>query len=321
MQRCPKCGTVLDESKKTCYMCGTDLTELNQDGGFGDSLSKEIQDVVSSPEVLFADDLQDVNPEQTTNSFDSVMGSLNSLDKGNNSSVSKKTTPPPKEKKNPPKKEKPKKEVKKEEKKKVTPPEEQSRFLDFNQENQNQNSVETPKKKTNFALIFNITCIILFIGAGVFVYFKFFRNKTDGFENLGGLKYTISKDFKLTSSSDDTKHYNYGDGCSIKVSYGKASGKGFVDTYLDSKKESFQEEKNMETIRETIKINDNTWESLSVVYISKDEADKKVVSYEKYKYISVFKDGEYYHTIYVNANNDNKCSAMYKEFIDSLQLK
>ena len=34
--------------------------------------------------------------------------------------------------------------------------------------------------------------------------------------------------YKHYKKINDTKHYNYGDGCSIKVSYGKASGKGFT---------------------------------------------------------------------------------------------
>ena len=39
MKKCPKCGTILDDSKKQCYMCGTnldlvkvDLTENRQIG-------------------------------------------------------------------------------------------------------------------------------------------------------------------------------------------------------------------------------------------------------------------------------------------------
>ena len=35
MKKCPKCGTILDDSKKTCYMCGTDLNE-NSSLNFGD---------------------------------------------------------------------------------------------------------------------------------------------------------------------------------------------------------------------------------------------------------------------------------------------
>ena len=27
MKKCPKCGTILDDSKKKCYMCGTELTK------------------------------------------------------------------------------------------------------------------------------------------------------------------------------------------------------------------------------------------------------------------------------------------------------
>lgn len=41
MKKCPKCGTVLDDSKKKCYMCGADLLKSSA-ANFGDSFNSQI---------------------------------------------------------------------------------------------------------------------------------------------------------------------------------------------------------------------------------------------------------------------------------------
>ncbi len=41
MKKCPKCGTVLDDSKKKCYMCGADLLRSSITN-FGDSFNEQI---------------------------------------------------------------------------------------------------------------------------------------------------------------------------------------------------------------------------------------------------------------------------------------
>ncbi len=46
MKKCPKCGTVLDDSKKKCYMCGADLQRASLT--FGDSFDSTIGATVST---------------------------------------------------------------------------------------------------------------------------------------------------------------------------------------------------------------------------------------------------------------------------------
>lgn len=41
MKKCPKCGTILDDSKKTCYMCGAELQKASA-ANFGDSFNSQI---------------------------------------------------------------------------------------------------------------------------------------------------------------------------------------------------------------------------------------------------------------------------------------
>ena len=139
---------------------------------------------------------------------------------------------------------------------------------------------------------------------------------------VGAIEYKISSDFEEVNRDSSSVHYNYGNSCTIKINYGKSSNADtFVDNYLSNQKLEFEKEPNTKPVREKIKINDNTWESLSVVYFKADDENEKVSGFEKYKYVSIFKDGEYYNTIYVNANNDEKCASMYEDFRNSLILK
>ena len=42
MKKCPKCGTVLDDSKKKCYMCGADLTASSSVSDFSSNFDERI---------------------------------------------------------------------------------------------------------------------------------------------------------------------------------------------------------------------------------------------------------------------------------------
>ncbi len=47
MKKCPKCGTILDDSKKKCYMCGADLLRSSITN-FGDSFNEQIGATVTT---------------------------------------------------------------------------------------------------------------------------------------------------------------------------------------------------------------------------------------------------------------------------------
>ncbi len=53
MKKCPKCGTILDDSKKKCYMCGADLMRSSITN-FGDSFNEQIgANVTTSQDNVF----------------------------------------------------------------------------------------------------------------------------------------------------------------------------------------------------------------------------------------------------------------------------
>ena len=62
MKKCPKCGTILDDSKKKCYMCGADLQKRtsidfgeNFDDDIGATVSKSQDNVFGSVENISID--------------------------------------------------------------------------------------------------------------------------------------------------------------------------------------------------------------------------------------------------------------------------
>ena len=47
MKKCPQCGTILEDSKKKCYMCGTEFQKrLFED--FGDTFDEQIGATVTN---------------------------------------------------------------------------------------------------------------------------------------------------------------------------------------------------------------------------------------------------------------------------------
>lgn len=60
MKRCPKCGTVLDDEKKRCYMCGTDLlkSSITQ---FGESFDAQIGAAVTTSQDNVFNNVNDIN--------------------------------------------------------------------------------------------------------------------------------------------------------------------------------------------------------------------------------------------------------------------
>ena len=112
MKKCPKCGTVLDDSKKKCYMCGADLQRASLT--FGDSFDSSVGATVSknqgnaftnvpqsqgqpqpNPMAQISQQIQNVGGSvQNTNGFESgvfknQMNSLNSMAYDDRSAIEK----------------------------------------------------------------------------------------------------------------------------------------------------------------------------------------------------------------------------------------
>lgn len=84
MKKCPKCGTILDDSKKKCYMCGAEFG--GSSSNFGDTFDKEIgANVSSSQDALFSEPEQlfPENGEEVTNNENNTFFSSTSSSKSN----------------------------------------------------------------------------------------------------------------------------------------------------------------------------------------------------------------------------------------------
>lgn len=99
MKKCPKCGTILDDSKKKCYMCGCDL-QKNNITNFGDVFDTQIgatvtkgqdnvfnnvENISAKVDDVFSNNSSNNNDATFTNSSSSAdfyknqMNSLNSM--------------------------------------------------------------------------------------------------------------------------------------------------------------------------------------------------------------------------------------------------
>ncbi len=74
MKKCPKCGTILDDSKKKCYMCGADLStsasvsdfSSNFDKGIGSSITRGVDNVFNNGVDIDVNS-EDMVPEDNNN--------------------------------------------------------------------------------------------------------------------------------------------------------------------------------------------------------------------------------------------------------------
>ena len=185
-----------------------------------------------------------------------------------------------------------------------------------------QDKVNKANKKINVSSIFNFLCVIFFIGAMVFVYFNYLRPEDNKDVNLGGLIYTVDEDFKLSNNDGATKYYTYGESCGLRVTYGATNDTdGFVDNYFNKIKTQFESDMNSFTEKSTLKINGNTWSELSVVYLEDGASAELKENIIKYRYVSIVYKGNFYHTVFVNPNNDKKCYEMYQDFIQTMKFE
>lgn len=192
-----------------------------------------------------------------------------------------------------------------------------------NKKNDSKNYFANAKrKKINLAPLFNIVCIIVAVVGIYFVYDKFIKDK-DSTDGIGGLKYVMPEDLKLESSDGSNRYYTYGQSCSVRISYGATSlGDTFIDNYIASQKEAFENEEGATPVYEELKINDNKWKSMNILYVMEDEqSEEGFKSFIKYKYTSIFFNGNFYHVVLVNARGNDECLSLYNQFLETLTFE
>lgn len=271
MKKCPKCGTVLDDSKKKCYMCGAELQKSSA-ASFGDSFNAQIgatmsigQDNVfqnsnninASVKEVGSKNLTQNKTSSSSNLYQNQLNGLNSLQYDERTKFEKIFDSTDKKKsKN-----------KKEETIKNTGSHDstngnvqniQGVAPEFNNaspiNNQNniqqginwgdnlksqandvwkfKDKVDKNNKGINISIIFNFICFLLCIGGIAFVYFKFIKeDKAPDIVSFGGLRYSINENFILKTDDSYNKYYTYGDNCAVRLRYGTANN---PDSFIEN---------------------------------------------------------------------------------------
>ena len=358
MKKCPQCGTILEESKKKCYMCGAELQKKPFAFDFGDTFDEQIGATVTNGQNNVLNDVTNVmdgaegtisnNSSQVTfsnsmNTIDDIQESVvNTSSKYDNRTAIEKI-------------------FSTDIRYKQDAIEFNNNQDDFSNNSQHFNSipvVHTPdnnhedkkvdndKKKDksainwgsnlkkpssvdedsehskfSFATIFNITSIILFLVCLIFLYFKFVaKDNAESVEEFGGLTYEISSDFMLESEAGRARYYTYGSNCALKISYGPTvETQGFLDNYFEQVKAA---NKNSQTSVTEMTINGNSWTEIRVFDFNQNAAAQNGYSeILKYKYVAIVHKGNFYDIVFANDNDDNRCVAMFDKFQKTLRLE
>lgn len=166
----------------------------------------------------------------------------------------------------------------------------------------------------------NFVCILLFIGMLVFVYFAFL--KKDKSTDLAGLVYQINDEFKLSSQDSMSRYYKYNDKCTVRVNYGATnSADNFIDNYLKNIEETYIKDKDATASYDELKINDNVWTTLSIVYLKKETSGiGGAAPLARYRYTTIINKGNFYSIIFTNMDEDQACEQKYEEFANTLNF-
>lgn len=385
MKKCPKCGTILDDAKKKCYMCGADIQKKPQIdfmNGFDDQIgaavtkgqdnvfnkvpdiSVKVNDVVKNNsnnatfssgsksadffknqvggsngfhddrtaiEKMFSSDSR-YKPKDTFNvnntnenkkSANAFSGSDFFNSTNNSNHITKKdilptpivttnnqvntqnnNVPAPK-----PKKEKPAINWG------------NNLLKNANNDVSSYKDNATKKLNVNFNFIFNTVCFVVFLIGFIFIYFKFIRGD-GGTVSLGGLNYSINKEFKLKSDENSSKYYAYGENCVVRISYGNAVNvDSFENDYFEDVQNTYKTEDGFITQQNSMKVNDNTWSEIIVSELQENPASAGGYStVSKYRFVTIVYKGNFYEIRYVNLNDDATCSSMYDDLVESLEF-
>ena len=388
MKKCPQCGTILEETKKKCYMCGAELQKIAF-GDFGDAFDEQVGATISNGQdnvfngvssVMsgFTEPVADNTNNQVT--FTNAMSSAPVVQQelgenavptyDNRTSIEKifsndarfqnydgfnlnatistpqefftqptdnipastpqdlfvqptdnipasTPTPPPEvhTKKNFINEEAINKKVK--EKPSINWGDNLKGGLFGNKDGEEGNNNGF---KFNLNTIFNIGSIVFFVVAVVFLYFKFLAPKeVDTAQKFAGLTYDINKDFIYAGESGPSRSYTYGYECALKINYGTTvETDGFLDNYFEKVKNSYPD---LTTKVSEIKVNGNVWTEVSVIdFIKNDATTNGYAEVLKYKYVTIVHKGNFYDIVFANDSEDNKCSAMFNQFMESVEI-
>ncbi len=357
MKKCPQCGTILEETKKKCYMCGAEL-QKTLFGDFGDTFDEQIGATVTNGQDNVFNNVGNVmngaegtisnNSNQVTfsNSMNSAEEVQESVDPSllakydNRTAIEKIFSTDARYKKdalafdgnnnddfsnNPQCFESapmvplpPVNKKEEEEKNKKNKP---SINWGNNLKSSSDNVDDTGKKKFNLNTVFNILSVVVFFVTLIFLYFKFLAPKNEvALEEFGGLSYQIESDFILETEAGMARYYTYGDACALKVSYGPTvETQGFLDSYFEQVKNT---NTNSQVTTTDMSINGNTWTEIKVFDFEQNAAAQNgFAEVLKYKYVAIVHKGNFYDIVFANDKDDNKCSAMFDKFQKSLTLK
>jgi hypothetical protein len=173
------------------------------------------------------------------------------------------------------------------------------------------------------SFIFNTVCFVLFATALIVMYFKFRSDPNEkNIVNIGELNYIIDDKFKLKNNDNFAKQYTYGDGCMIRIAFGRVSNvNDFIEEYYGDVKDDYSSDKGYLTQMNEMKINGNTWSEISVIQLKDNPASVGGYSPSaKYRFVTMIYNNKYYEIRYVNESEDNTCSAMYDDLITSLEF-
>ena len=357
MKKCPQCGTILEETKKKCYMCGAELQKKSF-VDFGDTFDEQIGATVTNGQNNALNNIGNVmsgaEGAVSNNGQVTFANSMNSADQvqenvapslpskyDNRTAIEKIFSTDARYKKdaldfegsgnddfsnNPQCFESspmvPLPPVSKDDEEKKT-----KKKPSINWGNNLKNSYSDDdnepgrSKKIGFNTIFNIFSIIVFLVSVIFLYFKFLAPKDEFVgENFGGLYYEIDSDFMLESESGGSRYYTYGSECALKVSFGPTvETQGFLDSYFEKVKNS---NKNSQVSTTDMTINGNSWTEIRVFDFEQNAASQNGFSEMlKYKYVAIVHKGNFYDIVFANDKDDNRCAAMFDKFQGSLTLK
>lgn len=357
MKKCPQCGTILEETKKKCYMCGAEL-QKTLFGDFGDTFDEQIGatvtngqnnafnnvgNVMAGANGTISSDNSQVTFSNSMNSVEEVQENIASnlpAKYDNRTAIEKIFSTDARYKQdalefngsgnddfsnNPqcftsaPMVPLP-----------PTPPpvidNNKNEKPSINWGNNLKNSYtdsEEPKakKKFNFATLFNVVSVIIFFVTLIFLYFKFLAPQEESsLQEFGGLSYEVSPDFILESEAGRARYYTYGSSCALKISYGAtAEPQGFLDSYFEQVK---MVNSNSKTSLTEMTINGNSWTEIRVFDFEQNAAAQNgFAEVLKYKYVAIVHKGNFYDIVFANDKDDNRCAAMFDKFQQSLVLK